>query len=93
MLTRGRRPQALVLGAIVELDTDALSWGAAALEKAFFHALVNLFAGGTAPSAFLDAYAPYANVACLLQPSGLRRTAVCVLGSAVALWPEALVLI
>ena len=50
--------QAPALGAIVELDMEALSWGAAALEKAFLGALVNLFAGGTAPSAFLDAYAP-----------------------------------
>ena len=32
---------------------EALSWGAAALEKALLGALVNLFTSGTAPSAFL----------------------------------------
>ena len=37
----------------MELEMDALSWGAATLEKAFLGALITLLAGGAAPSAFL----------------------------------------
>ena len=42
---------------------DALSWGAATLEKAFLGALITLLAGGAAPSAFLM-HVVHLNVAC-----------------------------
>ena len=74
---------------------DALSWGAATLEKAFLDAFVNLFTGGTTPFAVLAASAP---LECCLSPRSLlgsrRQQFVSWEGrDPVTLWPEAVVLI